>query len=148
MNGDLYQHYSNRIEQAVAAVAITGGTWAAVIIGGLLGLIILFSSASGPGQANTGGILIGLLIMAAAGAYFYFQHSNLENRRQQTREALERERDEAQRILKAGLAELADLRREVAREDAKAGNVIELLSALSSPQFILKRPEQARAIAN
>jgi hypothetical protein len=146
LSGDLYQHYSNRIEQAVAAVAITGGTWAAVIIGGLLGLIILFSSASG--QANTGGILIGLLIMAAPGAYFYFQHNNLENRRQQTREALEKERDEAQRILKAGLAELADLRREAAREDAKAGNVIELLSALSSPQFILKRPEQARAIAN
>jgi len=50
--------------------------------------------------------------------------------------------------LKAGLAELTDLRRETAREDAKAANVIELLSALSSPQFILKRPEQARAIAN
>jgi hypothetical protein len=43
---------------------------------------------------------------------------------------------------------LTDLRRETAREDAKAANVVELLSALSSPQFILKRPEQARAIAN
>jgi hypothetical protein len=86
--------------------------------------------------------------MAAAGAYFYFQHNNLENIRQRTREAQEKERDEAQRILKAGLAELTDLRRETAREDAKAASVIELLSALSSPQFILKRPEQARAIAN
>jgi hypothetical protein len=146
LSGGLYQHYTNRIEQAVAAVAITGGTWAAVIIGGLLGLVILGSSISAP--TNTGGVLIGLLIMAAAGAYFYFQHSNLENVRQRTREALEKERDEAQRILKAGLAELTDLRRETAREDAKAANVIELLSALSSPQFILKRPEQARAIVN
>jgi hypothetical protein len=146
LSGDLYQHYSNRIEQAVAAVSITGGTWAAVIIGGLLGLVIAGSSLSAP--TNTGGVLIGVLVMAAAGAYFYFQHNNLENVRQRTRGALEKERDDAQRILKAGLAELTDLRRETATEDAKAASVVELLSALSSPQFILKRPEQARAIAS
>jgi hypothetical protein len=140
LSGDLYQHYTNRIEQAVAAVGIKGSTWAVTIIGALLGLVIAIQGG--------GAILVGLVIMAAAGAYFYFQHNNLENIRQRTREAQEKERDEAQRILKAGLAELTDLRRETAREDAKAASVIELLSALSSPQFILKRPEQARAIAN
>jgi len=144
LSGDLRQHYSNRIEQAVAAVVITGGTWAAVIIGGLIGLMITVSSMSPP----SGGIVVGLLIMAAAGAYFYFQRNNLENVRQRARQALEKEHDEAQRTLKASLAELTDLRREAAREDAKAANVIELLSALSSPQFILKRPEQARVITN
>lgn len=138
--GDLHQHYSDRIEQAIAAVTITGSTWAVTIIGALLGLVIAIQGG--------GAILVGLVIMAGAGAYFYFQHNNLENIRQRTREALEKERDEAQRILKAGLAELTDVRRETTREDAKATDVIELLSALSSPQFILKRPEQARAIAN
>jgi hypothetical protein len=140
LSGDLHQHYTNRIEQAVAAVGIKGSTWAVTIIGALLGLVIAIQGG--------GAILVGLVIIAAAVAYFYFQHNNLENIRQRTREALEKERDEAQRILKAGLAELTDLRRETAREDAKAASVIELLSALSSPQFILKRPEQARTIAN
>ena len=140
LSGDLNQHYSSRIDTAVAAVGIKGSTWAITIIGAILGLVIAIQGG--------GAILVGLVIMAAAGAYFYFQHNNLENIRQRTREALEKERDEAGRILKAGLAELTDLRRDTAREDAKAAKVIELLTALSSPQFILKRPEQARAIAN
>jgi hypothetical protein len=138
LNADLFKHYATRIEQAVNAVNITGGTWAALIIGALLGLVIA-------GQGG-GAILVGLLIMAGAGAYFYFQYQNLENVRQRTRETLQKERDDAGRILKAALAELTDLRRETAKEDSKADGVVELLSALSSPQFVLKRPEQARTI--
>jgi hypothetical protein len=138
LSADLHQHYENRIVQAVNAVGISGGTWAALIIGGLLGLVI---AAQGGGA-----ILVGILIMAAAGAYFYFQYKNLDNVRQQTREALEKERDDATRILKAALAELTDLRRETSKEDGKADDVVELLSALSSPQFVLKRPEQTRTV--
>jgi hypothetical protein len=89
---------------------------------------------------------MGILIMAAAGAYFYFKHQNLDNVRQQTRAALEKERDAADRILKAALAELTDIRRETSKEDGKADDVVELLSSLSSPQFVLKRPEQARTV--
>ena len=138
LSADLYQHYASRIEQAVNAVGITGGTWAALVIGGLLGLVI---AAQGGGA-----ILVGILIMAAAGAYFYFQYKNLDKVRQQTRETLEKERDDANRIMKAALAELTDLRRETAKEDGKADDVVELLAALSSPQFVLKRPEQTRTV--
>jgi hypothetical protein len=137
---DLSQHYADRIEQAVAAIGIKGSTWAVATIAALLGFTIAIQGG--------GAILVGLVIIAGAGAYFYFQHNNLEKIRQRTCEALEKERDEAQRILKAALAELTDLRREIAVEDGKAPGVVELLSALSSPEFILKRPEQARAIAN
>jgi hypothetical protein len=138
LSADINQHYGNRIEQAVNAVRITGGTWAVLVIGLLFGLFIAVNG----GQA----ILFGVLIMAAAGAYFYFQYQNLDKQRQRTREALEKERDDAGKILKAALAELTDLRRETAQEDAKADGVLELLSALSSPQFILKRPDQARIV--
>jgi hypothetical protein len=140
LSADLFQHYANRIEQAVNAVGIAGGTWAALVIGGLFGLLL---AAQGGGA-----ILMGILIMAAAGAYFYFKYQNLENVRNQTKASLEKERDEADRILKAALAELTDLRREISKEDGKADDVVELLKALSSPQFILKRPEQARAISH
>jgi hypothetical protein len=140
----LHAHYLNRIEQAVAAVSITMGTWAALIIGGLIGLVITLSTLSAPGA----GTIIGVLVMAGAGFYFYTQYKNLDNIRRATREALEKERDDASRILKASLAELADLRRDIQAEDAKSAKVVELLSSLSSPQFVLKRPEQARAMVN
>ena len=138
LSSDVHQHYASRIEQAVNAVAITGGTWAVAIIGALIGLAI---------ASNGGGaIVVGLLIMIGAGAFFFFKHQNLERVRQQTREALEKERDSVFGILKAALAELTDFRREVAQEDLKADRVTELLHALSSPEYILKRPEQSRAV--
>lgn len=135
---DLSQHYAGRIEQAVAAVRITGRTWAILAIGTLLGLVI---AAQGGGS-----VLIGLLITAGAGTYFYFQYKDLDNVRRRVKEDLERERDDALRILRACLAELTDLRRETAREDDKADEVTEFLATLSEPQFVLKRPEQARAV--
>jgi len=138
LRSDLHSHYASRIEVAVNAVKITGATWAVVIIGALFGLLV----ASGGGKS----LITALLIMAGVGAYFYFQYQNLDKRRQQARGGLEKERDDASRILKALLAELTDLRREIAREDSKADQVLTLLSALSSPQYVLNRPEQARTI--
>jgi uncharacterized integral membrane protein len=138
LSGDVFKHYANRIEQAVNAVRIAGGTWAALIIGALLGLVIAVQGG--------GAILVGIVIMAAAGAYFYFKYRNLENLRLQVRQNLEKERDDARRILKACLAELTDLRREITREDGKAAGVVELMNSLQSPQFVLKGPDQARAV--
>ncbi len=135
LSADLTQHYANRIEQAIKAVEITKGTWIVTIIGALIGLMFL-----------SGSVVFGLLVIAGAGGYLYFQYQNLEKVRQRAREALEKERDDATRILKAGLAELTDLRRETAKEDRKADHVLALLEALSSPQFILKRPDQARTV--
>jgi preprotein translocase subunit YajC len=135
---DLHSHYATRIESAVNAVQITGGTWAVVVIGALFALLV----ASGGGSA----LVMALLIMAGIGAYFYFQYQSLDQRRQQAREELEKERNDATRIMKAALAELVDLRRETAKEDSKAEQVLALLSALSSPQFVLNRPEQGRTI--
>ena len=144
LSGDLYKHYASRIEQAVNAVGITGGVWAATVIGGLIGLVIVMSSLSAP--TNIGGALIGLLILAGAGALFFFKYKDLENVRTRVRQNLEKERDEARRILKACLAELTDFRRELAREDGRANGVVELLTALHSPQFILKGPESTRTV--
>jgi hypothetical protein len=138
LEADLQSHYGARIEAAVNALKISGGTWAAVVIGGLIGLMVLFNGGSA--------VVMGLLIMAGAGAYFYFQQQNLEKQKHQVREALEKERDDAIRIMKAAVAELVDLRRETVKQDAKAEQVLALLSALSSPQFVLNRPEQSRTI--
>jgi hypothetical protein len=133
---EVSQHYAKRIEQAIAAVKITSPTWAGVAIGGVIGLLVAINGAA----------LIGLVIMAGAGAYLYFQYKGLEASRQRVRDALAKERADALSILRAGLAELVDLRREIAQEDGRADAVTDFLSSLSTPQFVLKRPEQARAI--
>jgi hypothetical protein len=139
LSADVHSHYASRIEEAVNAVKMTGGTWAAVAIGALFALFI---AAQGSGTA----FVLALFVLGSVAAYFYFQYQNLDKRRQQARTALETERDGVARVLKAALAELTDLRREIANEDAKADQVLTLLAALSSPQYVLNRPEQARAV--
>src|SRR5262249_24858450 len=116
---NLNTHYVARIVQAIAAVKITGGTWAALVIGVLIGIAVTTTGGSA--------IAVGLLIAIGAAAYFYFQYKTLENIRQQTKTTLEKERDDALRLLRASLAEITDIRRETAREDAKADDVLDLL---------------------
>jgi len=88
---------------------------------------------------------VGVGFAAAAAAFFFWKHKDLERIRQNTRTTVEQERDQAGRILKACMAELADFRRELSAEDAKSQKVTEFLQSLSSPEFVLQRPEQARA---
>jgi hypothetical protein len=134
---DLTQHYASRTQQAVDAVKLTAGPWIVLIAGVLLGLLIMFQGG--------GAILFGLILAAAAAAFFIWKYKDLGRVRENTRQAMENERDQAARILKACTAEIADYRRELAAEDNKAQIVTEFLESLSSPQFVLQRPEQARA---
>ncbi len=135
LSSSLNSHYAERIEQAVNAVKLSAGVWIALIGGCLLGFVVLASGA----------ILIGLVIAGIAAAYFYWQYKNLDKRRVEARELLEKERDQALHFLRACLAELADLRREIAREDAKSNDVTVFLESLTAAQFVLSGPDQQRA---
>jgi hypothetical protein len=134
LSSDLNSHYANRIDEAVNAISLTPGAWIALIGGGFLGLVLMSAS-----------ILLGLVIAAIGGAIFYWQYKNLDNRRAEVRQALEKERDQALQILRACIAELVDLRRELAREDAKSSDVTAFLESLTSAQFILSGANKQRA---
>jgi hypothetical protein len=136
---DLKRHYAEKTDHAVAAVGLTPGAWIVLIAGALIGLLIALSGGIG--------IFIGLVVAAAAAAYFYWKYKDLDRAREEVRQTLEKERDEALRILRACSAELADYRRELIKEDARAEAVTQLLSSLSSPQFLLQRPEQRVSLA-
>jgi tetratricopeptide (TPR) repeat protein len=136
---DLRGHYDGRIDAAVAAVKLSPGAWIVLIAGVLLGLLIMFQGG--------GAILFGLIIALAAAAFFYWKYKDLDRARTQVRQALEKEHDQAARVLKACLAELADYRHEVAVEDSRSEAVTNLLNALSSPQFVLQRREQRVSVA-
>jgi hypothetical protein len=135
LTADLNSHYAARIEEAVNGVKLSPGAWIALVGGVLLGLVVLVS----------GTILVGLVIAGIAAAFFYWQYKNLDKRRVEVREVLEKERDQALQVLRACLAELADLRRDLAREDAKSNDVTAFLESLTSAQFTLSGPDKQRA---
>jgi hypothetical protein len=138
LTADLNSHYTARTEEAVNSVKLSPGAWIALVGGGLLGLVVLVSGA----------IFVGLVIAGIAFAYFYWQYTSLDKRRTEVRETLEKERDQALQILRACLAELADLLRELAREDARSNDVAMFLESLTSAQFVLSGPDKQRALAS
>jgi hypothetical protein len=135
--GDCEQHYAKRIEDAVNAVKFEVRDWVFTGLGVLLGLYLLSSN-----------MVLGLLIIAAAGAWGFFKFQGIEGRKLAARREMEKERDMAIKILRAALAELTDLRRDLAREDAKAEEVIKLLESIHSSQFIVSGRGAARATLN
>jgi len=132
---DIKRHYDAKLQSALAAVKLTTGTWIGVIAGGLIGLLIMVQGA----------ILLGLVIAGAAGAIFFWKNKDLERIREETKKAILKEHETAAKMARAGLAELADLRRDISAEDAKSAMATDFLEALRSAQFVLQRPEQSRA---
>ncbi|HYO79240.1 MAG TPA: hypothetical protein VE010_22440, partial [Thermoanaerobaculia bacterium] len=139
LEGQLRQHYDAKINAAVSAVSLPPEAWIVLIVGVIVGGLIM----AGGGTAT----VIGVVLMIAAAAFFYSKFAALDWMRGEARKALRKEHDQAVAVLKASLAELADYRREVAVEDARSADVISLLESLSSPQFVLQRPEQRVTVA-
>jgi hypothetical protein len=135
---DMKQLYDSLTTAAVAAVTLSPGVWIALAVGILVGVLLMTSKDT---------ILFGLIIVAAAGAFFWWKFKDLDRQRAEVRANWEKEHEQADAVLKACLAELADYRREVAAEDARSESVTVLLQSLSSPQFVLQRPEQRVSVA-
>jgi hypothetical protein len=131
---DLERQYAERIRKAVEAVKIPTQTWAIAGGGVVLGALLIGTS-------------IGWIVMLAAAGYFGYHYMQLDKARDAIRADLTNQRDGALRLLKAALAELVDLRRDIAAEDGKSARVLEFLNALSSTQYILRRPEHRRSAA-
>jgi preprotein translocase subunit Sec61beta len=133
------EHYDAKIDEAVNAVSLTPAAWIVLVAGVAIGGLVMTGGGSSIG--------IGLVLIAAAAAFFYWKFADLDRQRSAARQAIEKEHDQAAAVLKATLAELADHRREVGAEDARSAEVTTLLESLSSPQFVLQRPEQRVFVA-
>lgn len=129
-------HYETLANDAEKTLKLSGGQ----IIGGALvavvGLIVAF-----PMKA----LLLGLVLMLGAGGYLLWKNNEIQQARKRERERIENERDTATSTLKACLAELTDLRREITATESQAERVSEFIRSLSSTQFVLQRPELSRA---
>ena len=135
---DLFEHYANRIKQAVNSFSMAGA-WFSPIIPGALGLAIFAASDNDIKY-------LGSLLIAVAVALFYFGRRRVKQRRLRAKVNQLQEQGAAVKTLLATLAELTDIRREIATEDKKSDDVLVLLSALSSAEFVLNGPEKIRKI--
>lgn len=135
---DCERFYERRIAEAVDAIKIEMNTWVLMGIGALFGLYVAAQVSP----------VAGLLGLAGLGAYGYFKYRDVERRKIAVREEMEKERDVAIKILRASLAELTDLRRDLATEDAKAETVMTLLESLHSSQMIVAAQDTARSVLN
>lgn len=139
LSAELMAHYAQRIRAAVEAVGITLLTWALSVGGGVLGAWMIIG---GDGPVK----IFGLFVLMAALGYFFFRYRDLDNVRTRVRQNLERERDSAANILKATLAELADFRRDLTREDAIAPQVEDILENVQPGNLVLGGAAPIRSV--
>lgn len=136
---ELNGHYEQRIAAAVAAVKPSTAGWVALLLGGSLGLLLM--------TLGTTGVVLGLVVFASVAGFFAVKRREAERERQRVRQALEIEQEQAAVFLAAFMAELRAYRDELSAEDAKAQDVADFLGALSSPRFVVQRPEQRSSVA-
>jgi hypothetical protein len=135
LTADLDHHYKDRIAKALKDVRVGIGTWVFVGLAVLVMLMVFGQNA-----------VFGLLVALGIGGFVYYQHTNVGKRRTRIRDALETEARTAGDILRACLAEVVDLRRELSVEDAKAGEVLSFLNALEAASVLRRRPGAARNV--
>jgi hypothetical protein len=140
--GALGQHYDAKIAQAVAAVTLGCLSWAGIGLAALSMLAIVMAISA----HSLGGAVLFFLFTALAVGLVALGGREQEKRRATLRKQLTEQRDWAIGVLRAGLAELADLRRAWSQADAEAAAVGEALLAARSEQQVVRRADDARAV--
>jgi hypothetical protein len=80
--------------------------------------------------------LFGIIVMLAAVGFFFFQRRKVEQQKSQICKQFAEQHDQAINVLRACLAEVADLRREITKEDARAREVGEFMETISPEQYV------------
>lgn len=128
-------HVTNKMNAAVASIKPTVFHWIALGVGGVLGIWGLFT------------IKVLLIVCGAGGVIWYFIGRNqLKKKKQTVVEHYEKFREDAQKIVKANLAEVVDFRREFMEKDAQYVNVLELLHQITPEQYVINRDKNVRQV--
>jgi hypothetical protein len=138
----LSRHREAKERVALAGVGMGCLAWAGIAIAAIATIVLLTSLVSGKFAAAALTLVFGL---GAAG--LYLADSKLrEKKLAALRQQLAQERDQALAVLRACLAELADLRRAWAKADSEASSIADALMAARSEQQVLRRPDEARTV--
>lgn len=127
-------HIDRRRQEALAKVKLGFQHWAALVIG--VGLL-LSAISKGFLPAAMG---VGCLI------WFFLVRSNIAQTKRKITEDFAKLREQSLQILSATCAEIVEWRRDFAKRDAVATEVVQLLDAISPEQYVLSTHDSVRQV--
>jgi len=122
-------------EQAVAAIQLMPGHWAALIGGGLVTLYALVTQ-----------VWLFVIIGLAACAWAGYEYLRLEPRRQAAREEFARRRQAAAETMRAALAEFVEWRRDFDARDQQCRDTEDYVAALKADAYLLAPHDRTRSV--
>jgi len=131
---ELSMHIEKREEAAIAGAKLGLGYWLAAAVGAIF---LLMSLSSGFFMAVLGAGLLG---------WTYLGHRQVIKQREKIRDDFSRLKDQSSQALKACLAEVVEVRRELASKDAVAGDVSALLDGIRPDQHLLSGHDTTRRV--
>jgi hypothetical protein len=129
----LGQHIDGRLAQALASVKLGIHHWLVMGLGILLMLLAL-------------GNIVGMVIAAVMLLWVYMAYRNLDKQRTKVRADFAALREQTQQALKACVAEVVEVRRDLAARDAQSESVTALLESITPDQFTLGGHDNTRRI--
>ena len=130
------EHFEESMAEELKKHVVSGGIVVGALALGVIGLLMLKLA-----------VLFGVVLLVAAVAFFLVKQNEAKAERERVREEFTRDRDVAMKLMRGCLAELTDVRREISAQDACATELSQFLDSLSTPQFVIQRPETIRATA-
>lgn len=131
---DLAAHLDRREAEALTEAKLGLKHWGAIA----LGVFLIFMGLGS-------GMVVALMGLAALG-WAYLGHRQVQKLREKIRSDFARLKEQSAQALRACLAELVELRRDLARRDAVSAAVTALLEGISPEQHLLSSHDSVRRV--
>lgn len=132
--GSIKKHLQKREEDALGQVKLGMGHWAGVVFGVVL-LLMSFSSG-----------MVTFLMGAACLTWVFIAHRKLAGMREKIKADYLRLQEQSSQALRACMAEVVELRRDISKRDGAALEVTALLKGISPEQHILSSHDSVRRV--
>lgn len=130
----LASHLDQREAEALAGAKLGLKHWGAIAIGAVL---VLMSVSYG---------MVSLVLGLAALGWAYLGHRTVQKLRIKIREDFARLKNQSAQALRACMAEIVELRRDLAQRDGVSANVTALLESISPAQHLLSGHDNVRRV--
>lgn len=134
LTDSLRRHIEARKQAELAKIKLSFMQWAALVIGVML-MLYAFKAGFFPFAIGLAGVV-----------WFFYANYNLKKQRAQITAQFDELKEASVNALKATIAELVELRRELEQRDAVATDVIALLDAVTPSQYMTMAHDKARQV--
>lgn len=130
---DLQQHIEYQKQQAIENVKLQMPTYIKAVVGGALILLMGFA-------------IWAIVIGAALLWWAFIDYKNLATQKQNISQQFDLLKEQSANELKAILAEVVDLRQELARRDGESSLILDFFNELSSKEYLMSTHDKGRKL--